>query len=583
MSLPEFQGRMLDFFRNAFQQNQVVLGTLFTNLGVNLQFNNTYNRQIERSIMDSFPLTVWELVKTGQPLNQALTTNQYMLTTAMMSILSYADDMTVADNGKTTNRPNARALIPQFTIDPTSANTLAQSLDSTNATTFMTWNLPMTFTGCATETPYQTTGAGMYQGLMNFLFGRATYPPCQAQGQVSVPAQFAETDFTDYRMVTLNVAGAGANTAPVFYDILKLRAASAMTLHTQRMGFFGTLAFDANWATNVSNEARVTANQSLIVSIGQSINGENVIVNFPVNTTDANHATNPACAGCHSQLDPFKQYFRQSYTLTYHDQTDATQLSQPAGFAIDGVTAQGQGVGDISKTLATHPRFALAWVNKLHFWANSTAAIEDDPEVLRIADAFQKAKFDFKTLARELFSSPLITLASGTKTTQTNGIIMSIARRDQFCAALSNRMGLADVCGMATIKPTQQQTTVATRALLMPVDTYYRAYALPSLPTNPDLFFRDSVESICRLVADQLVDVKPGPGKYDSTKPDEAIADFVATVMALVPSDPRAAAAQQILSDNFAQAKASGATATDSLKATFTLACIAPTSAMVGQ
>jgi hypothetical protein len=42
MALPEFQGRMLDFFRNAFQQNQVNLGTLFTNLGLNLQFNQTY-------------------------------------------------------------------------------------------------------------------------------------------------------------------------------------------------------------------------------------------------------------------------------------------------------------------------------------------------------------------------------------------------------------------------------------------------------------------------------------------------------------------------------------------------------------
>ena len=77
--------------------------------------------------------------------------------------------------------------------------------------------------------------------------------------------------------------------------------------------------------------------------------------------------------------------------------------------------------------------------------------------------------------------------------------------------------------------------------------------------------------------------MKPGPGKYDSTKSDGAIADFVATVMALVQSDPRAATAQQILSDNFARAKANGATPKDALKSTFTLACISPTSAMVGQ
>ena len=73
----------------------------------------------------------------------------------------------------------------------------------------------------------------------------------------------------------------------------------------------------------------------------------------------------PRVLGLPSQLDPFKQYFRQSYTLSYHDQTDPAQLSQPAGFNIDGVNATGTGVGDLITTMANHPRFALAWVQKL--------------------------------------------------------------------------------------------------------------------------------------------------------------------------------------------------------------------------
>jgi hypothetical protein len=359
-----------------------------------------------------------------------------------------------------------------------------------------------------------------------------------------------------------------------------------MTLHTKRIGFFGTLAFDANWGTNTSNEARVTANQTLIVSTGQSIAGENAIVTFPVNATDSAHASNSACTGCHSQLDPFKQYFRQSYTLTYHDQTDATQLSQPANFGISGVTASGTGVGDLSLTLASHPRFPIAWAQKLYFWATSTAALEDDPELLRIADAFQKANFDFKTLAREVFSSPLLTWASATETTQTNGVSLSIARRDQLCAALSNRLGLPDVCGMTAVKQTSAQAALSQRALLLPVDTYYRAYALPSYPTDPDLFFRDSVEAVCGLVADQVIDVLPatGPSKYSSKTADAAMADFVATVMGIPPSDPRSAPALAILKDNFTQSLSSDAkmTATNALKATFTLACVAPSSIAMG-
>jgi hypothetical protein len=255
---------------------------------------------------------------------------------------------------------------------------------------------------------------------------------------------------------------------------------------------------------------------------------------------------------------------------------------QPAGFGIDGVNVTGQGVGDVAKILATHPRFALAWALKLHFWANSTPAVETDPEVVRIATLFQQSKFDFKTLVRELFSSPLVTYAAPTETTQNNGVILSIGRRDQYCAALSNRLGLPDVCGMETPKPTSAQTNVAGRAALMPVDTYYRAYALPSLPTDPDLFFRNSTEAMCRLIADQVVDVKTPPSRYSSAQPTAAIADFISTVMGLTSSDPRAPAAQQILADNFAAAKNAGASATDSLKSTFTLACIAPSSVIVG-
>jgi hypothetical protein len=585
MALPQFQGKMLDFFKNAFQQNQVTLPTLEQNVGLNVQVSSLYQKTFEDSLMRSFALTVWELMKEGLPFNAALTTNRYMLTTAQMSFLSLADEMNVSDTGKTLNRLDARKALKLVTLDPTSTATMATSLDPTSPS-FMTWPLAITDTKCLAlmpTMPVTFTGAGMYVQLFNFLMGKASYAPCAPANQQQVAPQFADTDFTDFRMVTVHPTDAtNTTTSPIFYDILKLRAATDLTLHAPRIGFFGTLAFDANWATNTSNEARVTANQSLIVGIGQSINGENVLVQFPVNATDASHASNPQCAVCHQILDPYKQFFRQSYTLTYHDQTDATQLAQPAGFAIDGVSTTGQGVGDVAKILATHPRFPLAWTLKLHFWANSTPAIETDPEVVRVATAFQQSNLDFKTLVRELFSSPLVTYAAPTQTTQMNGVILSIARRDQYCAALSNRLGLPDVCGMETPKPTGAQTNVAGRAALMPVDTYYRAYALPSYPTDPDLFFRNATEAMCRLIADQVVDVKTPPSRYSSAKSTAAIADFVSTVMGLTSSDPRAAPAQQILADNFAAAQSGGASATDSLKSTFTLACIAPSSVIVG-
>lgn len=245
------------------------------------------------------------------------------------------------------------------------------------------------------------------------------------------------------------------------------------------------------------------------------------------------------------------------------------------------MTKTGKGVSDLGAIFASHPRVPVAWASKLVFWANSTPALESDPELLRVAKAFSDSGFDFKTLVRETFSSPLVTWASATETTSP-GVILSIARRDQFCASLSYRLQLDDVCGMLSTAPTSTQRTVSSRALLLPVDTYYRAFALPSLPTNPDLFFRQSTEAICKLVGDQVIDVKDGASKYTSSDVPGALEDFVSTVMAVPPSDPRHGPAKAILQDNLDQSKASGADATDSLKATFQLACLSPTSVVVG-
>jgi hypothetical protein len=65
-------------------------------------------------------------------------------------------------------------------------------------------------------------------------------------------------------------------------------------------------------------------------------------------------------------------------------------------------------------------------------------------------------------------------------------------------------------------------------------------------------------------------------------EPDIAIADFVAVVMAMPPSDPRAAQATSILTSHFQGAVASGATARDSLRSTFVAACLSPSFIGIG-
>src|SRR5439155_20920861 len=62
------------------------------------------------------------------------------------------------------------------------------------------------------------------------------------------------------------------------------------------------------------------------------------------------------------------------------------------------------------------------------------------------------------------------------------------------------------------------------------------------------LFFTSASENLCGVLAVQLVD-NGKTSRYASARKDDAIHDFVATVMGLPPSDARAADMTTILTD----------------------------------
>jgi len=104
--------------------------------------------------------------------------------------------------------------------------------------------------------------------MMNMLFGEipqhqvgATSCP-QRGGGINSP-QLKGTDFSDWRMVDIKPIAGGTRTP--FYDLGILRGGNELLINTPHPGFFSTPAFMANWATNNSNQMRVTLNQSLIV------------------------------------------------------------------------------------------------------------------------------------------------------------------------------------------------------------------------------------------------------------------------------------------------------------------------------
>jgi hypothetical protein len=382
-------------------------------------------------------------------------------------------------------------------------------------------------------------------------------------------------DFDDWRLVRVRKPAAG-EAALRFFDIAALRSAEELVVHTPRVGFFTTPAFFAVWATNEDNQARVTANQTLITAFNRSIDGTETVFPIIEDALDGEHA-NPstACYSCHVTLDPLRQFFRRDYTYYYSAQRDEEVRSVGAAFAYDGVEATGNDIFELANILANHPLFAEGWTHKLCFYANAAECPENDPEFERVVQVFRDSGYDFRALVRELFTSPLITgsecIERGT------GDNAGIARLRHFCSSLSNRLEVVDVCGQSVVWQEDRSSFTNKNGPVsstIPDDTFSRGDEDPLTVSDVNLFVRGTYERICQNIAVDLV----GSGKRFTTDDSEgAIAFFAEQLMGLPPSDTRHAGARAVLEEHFEAAQAEeGISATVALQSTFSLACMSP-------
>jgi hypothetical protein len=329
----------------------------------------------------------------------------------------------------------------------------------------------------------------------------------------------------------------------------------------------------------------VTLNQALIVATGAAIDGTDATTPTSTPGLDATHATpGTACFGCHQTLDPTRAILSSTYTYAYYTQLDPKQIAQTGLFAFQGVIKQVNNIGDFANILATHPLLPTAWAQKLCYYVNSSACLPDDPEFQRIVGVFQSSNLSWNALVRELVTSPITTNAAATKTTESAEVV-GVSRRDHLCAALNNRLGLIDICGLQVGSPGSTVTQIVGG---LPSDGYGRGSPVPVLPNQPSLFYRAGMENICESVAALVIDAAPNPKQptakqWSSKQPDAAIGDFVSILMAVEPSDPRSMQLQTVLKAHFTDSMSKGgASATDALKSTFTAACLAPSAVGIG-
>jgi hypothetical protein len=596
MQLPAYERKMLRFFQLAFQQTQITKASFIdiSPAGLGLP-RNGLPELLLRNIEESFARTVIALNKQGRPFNEAITTKQFMMTTPLMEWYGYLDAVYLDNDARLIDRFPSMVGNRNVYIG-TAPVSLTASLDPSNAnflrfTDSRVASMPLTAPSCdpLTWDPSPVGSRGSF-GLHNWFYGLLTNSnwtsptgvQCRSVSGVPNVQWFTAADFDNWRMVTLRKPNAGEATAP-FWNIPRLRTATELVLRTPRQGFFSTPAFHANWPTNTSNQMRVTANQTLIVALGEGIDGQDPTIPGSTPGLDETHAApGSACFGCHQLLDPMRSVLAANYSWGYGPQTDQAFVNQPGQFAFEGVIKPMANIDDFASALATHPQFPRAWAQKLCYYANSAPCEIDDPELIRVVDAFVASNLSWNTLVRELFASPLITHASKTASAAKQGVVVAVSRLDHLCASLNERLGLADACVREPQNkvPAPRTSTIELVVGGLPSDGYGRGSVVPVLPNEPTMFFRAAVENICIGIANQVVD-SPTP-KWRSTEPDAAIADFVTVMMGFTSSDTRAAPATTLLRSHFDAAIAAGHTATNALKSTFVVSCLAPSFLSIG-
>jgi hypothetical protein len=608
---PEFRDRMINFFRNTFQQQGFIAtedfkiqllqngGFDFANSGTNAIGDDSYVRLLQ-NLEDSFALTAWQLIADGKPFSDVLTTNRYMMTNALKVLYLQIEMPNDRARGLTPlawKVDASGAAIPiEDTLNPASANylTFSDELPTATPRTQRTPNCQ----GTAGMVNAQTGNGRLFQRLLGYVPEVQNADGTTLCYEHAAKPYITPDDVSTWSWVTLRPLNAG-ETKLLAYDLPNIRKATELGLGIPRFGFYTTPSYLALWNTNDSNQHRVTANQTLLVALGQSFTSASSITPISTPGLDSAHSVNGTeCYGCHKSLDPLRQFWATQFD--YNDRNDfPTRASNgvPANtrpttiggiFAFGNMNAAGANMAAFGPMLlqVVDPdmitRFAISMTQALCFYANSSACAETDPEFRRIAQLFQSSNYNFKTLVGELFTSPLVTAASNTLTFGMNGVTISIARRDQLCSSLSTRLNKPDLCALVTPVPTTAQAATAKIATSVAADTFSRGEEYPITATDPTMFYRAASEMLCENVATQAVDATTGDSIYKAASFAAAIDDMAVRLMGYTATDPRHADAVTILTSHYNAVLATKATATNSLRSTFALACESPTSLSFG-
>lgn len=183
---------------------------------------------------------------------------------------------------------------------------------------------------------------------------------------------------------------------------------------------------------------------------------------------------------------------------------------------------------------------------------------------------FLASGFDLKTLYADLFSSPLVTGASYTDTYDSRRWLISITRQNHLCRLLDEHLGYEDVCS-------EGSTFIG----LIPDDEFARGQAVPVQASVTSAFHVAAVESLCSRLASRLV----GSGEglpFGVSDVEASLTLMVDGLLGLPEGHSRRQAWIDALHEHYQAARDAGASTTQSMRSSFSLACTAPEVMAIG-
>jgi hypothetical protein len=359
--MPQADEKLRRFFQTAFQQDGYEEQALVDLWGYNnfqmgrLGDGTSVDDAYIRTFEESFARSVLDIVRADRPFTDVLTTRTVYLTTAQMVGLALSDDREIDDDeNRSYNR--SRGMIEQL-VYTTENVPLSETLNP-GSPNWMRFTIPPEGlpAGCGGEAV--KTNGDLVRAAFSVLFGFYTDNDECMQGNYRTAPLIGEDALFDWRPVTFRTPGSGEEPT-MFWEVDAIRSSRELVLRVPRVGFMTTPAFFATWPTNDANQARVTTNQMLIVALGKSFDSETTLIPAFDDALDDSHADpTTACWGCHVNLDPMRQYFRNSFTYFYHAQQDTSVQALRPSFAFQGVSvegAPGDGINELAGTLSAHP------------------------------------------------------------------------------------------------------------------------------------------------------------------------------------------------------------------------------------